>query len=563
MVTAGLRAAFLAACLAAVMAVAGVSALAEARRETPVFSDNTADSVDAGEVKELFEGLDFGFGSDDDPEEEGTYLERFVPPESVVYEKLAAERSVTLAIQRSSRYGLVSAPELNAYVNGVLRRIVAASPVPALDGRAYVRAEPEFGAESMADGSIYINIGLLHDVDTEDELAVVLAHELAHVLYRHHGSDWFANSQKIAAQVLSLKDAVQGAAEGDKSGKLSKSTILTAVASQVSERIIAPNLWNRAQERDADGLGLDLLITAGYRSGAARTSMERLASYEVELRKRAQQKLDEVAKAAEADMNKAIESGDLSQIMVGLVGGAGKVMKVAVGAAIDAIGGGNHDPAEVRVERIDAYINREYLLAPRPQPTALPWQAPGHPTAAVLMNYRTAREAHSALAEGKLDEAESLIRAAVSAPTKADAYPRIIFFKLRAQQGNFDKAYRNLEIASDGPEPAFVVYSAMIETQLKLGRKDEAVRLVDKAVQRLGDPPNLYPYQIAVLLGAEKKAQALALFARCKLSYPDLAPKCNRALGGLEAVVADDSEAEGGGQGGDTTKALTTGFGNQ
>jgi predicted Zn-dependent protease len=551
--------------------VAGASALAEGRRETPVFSEENKASSDGSEIKKLFEGLKFGFGGDDDSEEKGTYLERFEAPELQVYEKLAAERSVTLAIRRSSGYGLVSASELNAYVNRVLERIVAASPVPALDVRAYVRAELGFGAASSADGSIYVHIGLLHDVESEDELAAVLAHELAHVLYRHHGSDWFAKSQKIAAQALSLKDAVQAAAEGDTSGKPSKSTLLIAIASQVSERIIAPNLWNKAQEREADGLGLDLLIAAGYRSGAARTSMERQASYEAELQERARQQMDEVTKAAQTEMNETIKKGDLSQIIVGLVEGARTVMGEAANAAIDAFGS-DHDPAEVRGERIDAYINREYLLAPRPQSTALPWQAPGHPTAAVLANYRNARKASSALAEGKLDEAESLIRTAVGAATKADAYPRIVFSKLRAQQGNFDKAYRNLEIASDGPEPAFVVYNMMIETQLALGRKDEAVRLVDKAAQRLGDPPNLYPYQIAVLLGAEKKAEALALFTRCKLSYPDLAPDCNRALGGLEAVAADDGEAEGGGlvadkplggQGGDTTKALTTGFGNQ
>ncbi len=559
--------------LAVVLGTAGVAALAEGRRETPVFADDKEDSVDAGEVKELFKGLKFGFGDDDeDSAEEGTFIERFEAPEPKVYQELAADRPAALAIQRSSGYGLVSAPELKAYVNGVLRRIVAASPVPDLEVRAFVRAESGFSAHSTPDGSIYVTIGLLQDIEAEDELAAVLAHELAHVLYRHHGSDWFANSQKTAAQVLSLKDAVQGAAEGDASGKPSKLTLLAAVASQISERIIAPNLWNREQEREADSLGLDLLIAAEYRSGAARTSLERLASYEAEARERARQQLDEVAKAAEVDMNQAVESGDLSQIVVGLLKGAGTVLSVASEAVINTIGGGDHDPAEVRAARLDAYINREYLLAPRPKLSALPWHSTGDPTAPVLANYRNARLASSALAEGKLEEAESLIRTAVGTPTKADAYPRLVFSQLRAQQGDFGKSYRNLEIASDGPEPAFVVYNLMIKSQLAGGRAEEAVRLVDKAAQRLGEPPNLYPYQIAILIGAEKKAEALALFGKCKLSYPDLAPECNRALGGLQAVAADDGEAEEGGLAADkllggqvegTTKALTTGFGNQ
>jgi Zn-dependent protease with chaperone function len=555
--------------LAVVLGAASASALAEGRRETPVFSEENKASSDGGEIKELFKGLNFGFGDDDDPEEEGTYLERFEAPEARVYEELAAKRSVTLAIQRSSGYGLVAAPKLNAYVIRVLRRVVAASPVPDLDVQAFVRAESGFGADSTADGSIYINIGLLQDIESEDELAAVLAHEFAHILYRHHGSDWFANSQKIAAQVLSLKDYAQAMVEGDTTSKDSKSVLLTAFASEMSERIIAPNLWNREQEREADSLGLDLLIAANYQSGAARTLLERLASYEAEMRERARQKLDEVAKAAEADMNEAINTGDLSQIIVGLVGGAGTVMKVAVGATIDAIGGGNHDSAEVRVERLDDYINREYLFAPRPQSTVLPWQTPSHPTATVLANYRAARKADSALAEGKLDEAESLIRAAVGAPTKADAYPRLIFSWVRAEQGDFGKAYRNLEIASDGPEPAFLVFRVMIEKQLAGGQMDEAVRLVDKASRRLDEPPNLFPYQIAILVAAKKNVEALALFARCKLSYPDLAPACNRALGGLQAVVAEDSDADDSAtntlldrQVGKSTNKATSAFGN-
>lgn len=577
--------------LAVVLGQAGPEAWAEGRRETPVFSEENKSSSDGGEIKEFFKDLDFGFGGGDedgdtdsagDDGKTGTYLSRFEAPELKAYQDLTADRPAILAIERSSGAGLVAAPELSAYVGRVLQRIVEASPVPALDVRAHVRAEPDFAAHCTPDGSIFVTIGMLHDIESEDELASVLAHELAHVLYRHHGSDWFANSQKIAAQVLSLKDAVRGLVKGDSSAEPSRSTRMTAVASQISERVIAPNLWNREQEREADGLGLDLMIAAGYLSSAARTALERLAFYEAQTRERARQQREQVAKALEADMNEAVESGDLSQIMVGLAESAGKVLDLASESAIDTIGGGDHDPAEVRLERLSTYINREHLLAPRPPLTALPWQSHGHPTAAVLTNYRNARKAGIALAEGKLEDAEALIRTAVGAPTEAHAFPRMVFSELRAMQGHHAKAYRNLEIASDGPEPAFLIYDAMIGSRLAEGRKDEAVRLIEKAVQRLGRPPNLYPYQIAILVDAEKKVEALALFTECKVTYPDLAPQCNRALGGLREVAAEEGEADGGAPdlgvgeeggslvdklfGGDTvdpTKALTSGFSSQ
>ena len=85
--------------LAVVLGAASVSALAESRRETPVFSEENKASSDGAEVKELFKGLKSGLGiGDNDGEEEGTHLERFEVPEAKVYEELAAKRSVTLAI---------------------------------------------------------------------------------------------------------------------------------------------------------------------------------------------------------------------------------------------------------------------------------------------------------------------------------------------------------------------------------------------------------------------------------------------------------------------------------
>lgn len=525
------------------MAVSGALALAEGPREKPDFDAEREGSIEFGKVTDIFKDIDLGFGGDDG-EGEGTHLDRFEVPELEVYEELAAKRAVTLSINRSNGYGLVPAVELNVYVNRVLQRIVAASPVPSLDAIAYVRSERGFGAASSADGSIYVNIDTLQDVQSEDELAAILAHELAHILYRHHGSDWFANYQKIGAQALSMKDEIKGFIEKDASADPSDETFAASVSSMVSEQIVAPNLWNRAQEREADGLGIDLMVAAGYLTGAARQAMERLAFYEEEKHKLAQKELEEREKAIKAEMDQAVQSGDVTNIVVGFAKGAGKAMNMAFGATVDALGGGDHDPAEVRLEWIDAYINREHLLAPRPPATALPWRKPGDPTAAVLANYLAARKAEGALAQGKLDEAEALIRTAVSGPTKADPYPRVVFAELRQQQGNFAKAYKNLQIASEGPEPAFAVYRRMIAKMLAGGKNQEAVRLVGEATERLGEPPHLFPYHIAILASTEQKADALALAAKCRLEYPELARDCKRAVGGLEAAVADGGDDE-------------------
>jgi hypothetical protein len=119
--------------LVVVLSMASTAPLAEGRRETSPFSESNKSDSDGGEIKEFFKGLDFGFGDgeeDDSGGEKGTFLARFEAPELKAYEDLAADRPVMLAIERSSGVGLVAAPELNSYVDRVLRRIVGASPPP-------------------------------------------------------------------------------------------------------------------------------------------------------------------------------------------------------------------------------------------------------------------------------------------------------------------------------------------------------------------------------------------------------------------------------------------------
>jgi predicted Zn-dependent protease len=50
--------------------------------------------------------------------------------------------------------------------------------------RVYVVESNEWNARAMANGAIWVNTGLLNDT-SDDELAVILGHELAHYTYQH------------------------------------------------------------------------------------------------------------------------------------------------------------------------------------------------------------------------------------------------------------------------------------------------------------------------------------------------------------------------------------------
>ena len=68
-------------------------------------------------------------------------------------------------------------------MRAILERILPAY-VAATDVRVYVVQSDAWNAEAAANGAIYVHTGLLRDVD-DDELAVVLGHELAHYTHEH------------------------------------------------------------------------------------------------------------------------------------------------------------------------------------------------------------------------------------------------------------------------------------------------------------------------------------------------------------------------------------------
>jgi predicted Zn-dependent protease len=79
---------------------------------------------------------------------------------------------------------LVEDPALLEYVGGVAAKLaapIAGAPL----ARVSVFRDPGLGAFSLPDGRVYVHTGLLAQMESEAELAGILAHELSHVIHRH------------------------------------------------------------------------------------------------------------------------------------------------------------------------------------------------------------------------------------------------------------------------------------------------------------------------------------------------------------------------------------------
>jgi len=116
-------------------------------------------------------------------------------------------------------------------------------------------------AFAVPGGFVLLTSGLVESLRSEDELAFVIAHEMAHVLQRHHYK--VVLRQKLAERAMK---GLQQAGGG-----------VDAALSQASGEIYARGL-DKGAEFDADRIGVELMTQAGYDPAAAMGVLERLQS---------------------------------------------------------------------------------------------------------------------------------------------------------------------------------------------------------------------------------------------------------------------------------------------
>jgi predicted Zn-dependent protease len=160
--------------------------------------------------------------------------------------------------------GAYDDPKLQTLISQTVERLVAATERPELHYKVTILNSPAVNAFALPTGQLYVTRGLAALANDNAELASVLAHEMAHVIARHAA---IREEQARQAATISRVDS-----EG--------STDLQSGALALAKTKIALATFSRAQEFEADGIGVGIAARAGYDPlGAARflTSMGRNA----------------------------------------------------------------------------------------------------------------------------------------------------------------------------------------------------------------------------------------------------------------------------------------------
>jgi len=150
------------------------------------------------------------------------------------------------------KQGIASNPEQTAMVKRVGERIAAANALPGQHWEFNLINDDTPNAFALPGGYVGVNTGLFQVVKTEDQLAAVMGHEIAHVIARHP-------EERISREALvGTGAAVLGAAAPD---------LANIASSAATLGLILP--FSREQESEADVIGLNYMAHAGYDPRAA------------------------------------------------------------------------------------------------------------------------------------------------------------------------------------------------------------------------------------------------------------------------------------------------------
>ncbi len=362
--------------------------------------------------------------------------------------------------------GEVPDARLQAYVESVGEKLAGVSHRPQLQYHFNAVNDPVVNAYALPGGKISITRGLLARLDNEDELAAVLGHETGHVCARHAARQY---TRAMVLQAALVGSAVYMESQGTKHRDV-----------YVLGGLLGASLWmarySREQERQADELGFEYMVRAGYSPEGMVEVMEVLQS----------------ANEREPGLlERMFASHPMTSERV-------KTARQRVAKA----------PTDVR--------SRKEVVRPYRDATQL---------------VRTTRESYDQLARGrgllaekKVGEAVTVLRTAADA-TVGDPLPRSFLAAAELQSGDTTSALRDAQRAAGGPGGKNIFYVQAItgEVFLEAGRFEDALLHLDTAKALLPDQAEVELLRGRALASMGRTSEARTAFRRVKELVPDTA----------------------------------------
>ena len=171
------------------------------------------------------------------------------------------------------RAGLVlDDPLLEGYLRGLGYRLVATSERPSQPFHFFWVRDRQINAFATLGGYVGVNAGLFLHASREDDVAAVLAHEVAHVTQRHVVRSIERAQKDTLPLALAMLGAVIAARQAGGDGDATQAVVASASGLMAQLQIN----YTRSNEAEADRVGIAALHRAGFDVEAMGEFFERM-----------------------------------------------------------------------------------------------------------------------------------------------------------------------------------------------------------------------------------------------------------------------------------------------
>lgn len=184
--------------------------------------------------------------------------------QNVELDKMLGQQNAQMV---ESQMGIYDDADQTAYVRRVGNRLVAELENPLFEYQFHLVEDPSPNAFALPGGYLYVTTGLIPILESEDELACILGHEIIHSNNRHSiqqlKKSIFPKLLEIPGNLIGLIDADLGA--------------LFNVPIETTNSLLFAS-YGRKSETEADEQGIILATKAGYNPKAMITALTRLSN---------------------------------------------------------------------------------------------------------------------------------------------------------------------------------------------------------------------------------------------------------------------------------------------
>ena len=468
-----------------------------------------------------------------------------------------------LGVEVDDMEGLVAAPLFVNYMNGLMDRLLAEYPkaVPPHSIRIDASSTPR--AFTSPNRDIYVSLGLLDALETESQLAAVLAHEAGHIQLGHFARGEYFDAQRKAVRVgaeMGVLAVTAAALRMQGSGasaqvvladpkaaeeKAAKLAVVSRVVTQLSDDGLS-TLLGRTQEEEADLVAADLLDRAGFDPDGTPDMLRVLGEVTAQRRSLADT-LEDKRQQTEAEL------AALSNPVLVFQQLPAKFIEFGVAASQETYDRikATHPSAADRQVWVADYVDLRYeddYFDPEGRAQdlvklrdAMTRYFPER----VRRGHAAASAAKLSIAQDRMQDAEREIAVALNSPARDSAHVRVSAYFLEDAEGRSDQALHHLEaIDADEVRPN-AVYTLLAAAYIQKHQFGRAEGILDEGADRFGSPDPFYPARIILAVAQDDEAQAREALNSCRgAASDDIKLACDQAIAPM-ALADLEPAAEG------------------